>query len=221
MNLALRVVSGVVLVAVIAAALWIGTAAVAVVVGLGALIGAWELRGLLGRMGPTPPVWLTLPLSVFLSIRFVLPASDMAADWAFAAAVVVGLLAGLGLRQSFAGWALAVGGATYVGLCLGFWVAIYRWHIQDANHLGFRLVVLALAGAVIGDSAAYFVGSTIGRHPFFHSISPRKSLEGAIAGAVASLLVGALAGPWLIGISVPAGAGLGALMAVATWSSQR
>jgi phosphatidate cytidylyltransferase len=215
MNLALRVVSGVVLVAVIAAALWIGTAAVAVVVGLGALIGAWELRGLLGRMGPTPPVWLTLPLSVFLSIRFVLPASDMAADWAFAAAVVVGLLAGLGLRQSFAGWALAVGGATYVGLCLGFWVAIYRWHIQDANHLGFRLVVLALAGAVIGDSAAYFVGSTIGRHPFFHSISPRKSLEGAIAGAVASLLVGALAGPWLIGISVPAGAGLGALMAVA------
>ena len=206
MNLALRVVSGVVLVAVIAAALWIGTAAVAVVVGLGALIGAWELRGLLGRMGPTPPVWLTLPLSVFLSIRFVLPASDMAADWAFAAAVVVGLLAGLGLRQSFAGWALAVGGATYVGLCLGFWVAIYRW---------FRLVVLALAGAVIGDSAAYFVGSTIGRHPFFHSISPRKSLEGAIAGAVASLLVGALAGPWLIGISVPAGAGLGALMAVA------
>ena len=215
MNLALRVVSGFVLVAVIAAALWIGTPAVATVVGVSALIGAWELRGLLGRMGPTPPLWLILPLSVFLSIRFVLPASDMAADWAFAAAVVVGLLAGLVTRQSFTGWALAVGGATYVGLCLGFWVAIYRWHVTDANHLGFRLVVLALAGAVIGDSAAYFVGSAIGRHPFFHSISPRKSLEGAIAGAVASLLVGALAGPWLIGISLPLGAGLGALMAVA------
>ena len=215
MNLALRVVSGFVLVAVIAAALWIGTPAVATVVGVSALIGAWELRGLLGRMGPTPPLWLILPLSVFLSIRFVLPASDMAADWAFAAAVVVGLLAGLVTRQSFTGWALAVGGATYVGLCLGFWVAIYRWHLTDTNHLGFRLVILALAGAVIGDSAAYFVGSAIGRHPFFHSISPRKSLEGAIAGAVASLLVGALAGPWLIGISLPLGAGLGALMAVA------
>ena len=215
MNLAVRVVSGVVLVAIIAAALWIGTPAVAVVVGAGALIGAWELRGLLGRMGPTPPVWLIVPLSVWLGIRFVLPASDMAAEWAFAAAAVIGLLAGLFTRQSFAGWALAVGGATYVGLCLGFWVAIYRWHVPDANHLGFRLVVLALAGAVIGDSAAYFVGSAIGRHAFFHSISPRKSLEGAVAGAVASLLVGALAGPWLIGISVPLGAGLGALMAVA------
>ena len=95
MNLAVRVVSGVVLVAIIAAALWIGTPAVATVVGAGALIGAWELRGLLGRMGPTPPVWLILPLSVWLGIRFVLPASDMAADWAFAAAAVIGLLAGL------------------------------------------------------------------------------------------------------------------------------
>ena len=45
MNLALRVASGVVLVAVIAAALWIGTPAVAILVGAGALIGAWELRG--------------------------------------------------------------------------------------------------------------------------------------------------------------------------------
>lgn len=215
MNLALRVVSGAALVAVIAAALWIGTAAVAVVVGAGALVGAWELRGLLGRMGPTPPAWLILPLSVWLGIRFVLPAADMATDWALAAAVVVGLLAGLLTRQSFAGWALAVGGAVYVGLCLGFWVAIYRWHVPDPNHLGLRLVALSLAGAVVGDTAAYFVGSAIGRHPFFHSISPRKSLEGAVAGAVASILVGAIAGPWLIGISVPLGIGLGALITVA------
>ena len=49
-----------------------------------------------GASGPTPPVWLILPLSVWLGIRFVLPAADMATDWAFAAAVVVGLLAGLG-----------------------------------------------------------------------------------------------------------------------------
>jgi phosphatidate cytidylyltransferase len=146
----------------------------------------------------------------------VLPASDMATDWAFAAAAVVGLLAGIGTRERFTGWAAAVGGATYVGLCLGFWVAIYRWHAHDTTHLGLRLVALSLAGAVIGDSAAYFVGSAIGKHPFFHSISPRKSLEGAVAGAIAAVLVGTLAGPWLISISVPLGAGLGALIAIAS-----
>jgi phosphatidate cytidylyltransferase len=214
MNLALRVASGVVLVAVIAAALWIGTPAVAVFVGAGAVIGAWELRTLLGRIGALPPAWLMLPLALFLAIRFVLPASDMATDWAFAAAVVIGLLAGLGTRQSFAGWAAAVGGATYIGLCLGFWLAIYRWHIHDTTHLGLRLVALALAGAVCGDTVAYLVGSAIGRHPFFHSISPRKSVEGAVGGAVATVLVGAIAGPWLIGISVPLGALLGVLMAI-------
>jgi phosphatidate cytidylyltransferase len=215
MNLALRVTSGVVLVAVIAAALWIGTPAVAVFVAAGAVIGAWELRDLLGRIGTRPPAWLILPLTVFLAIRFVLPAPDTATDWAFAAAAVIGLLAGLGTRQSFAGWAVAIGGAAYIGLCLGFWVAIYRWHTHDSNHLGFRLVALALAGAVVGDTCAYFVGSAIGRHRFFPAISPRKSLEGAIAGALGSVVVGAVAGPWLIGISVPLGALLGAAMAVA------
>jgi len=215
MNLALRVVSGVILAGLIVAALWIGTPAVAVVLGLAALLGAWELRQLLARIGTAPPIWLILPLSVWLAIRFVLPGSDMAADWGFAAAAVLGLLGGIVIRQSFTGWALAVGGAAYVGLCLGFWLAIYRWHVPDTNHLGFRLVLLAVGGAVVGDTVAYFVGTAIGRHPFFHSISPRKSVEGAVAGALGSVLVGALAGPWLIGISLPLGAALGALMAVA------
>jgi phosphatidate cytidylyltransferase len=215
MNLALRVISGLILLAVLAAALWIGTPAVAVFVGAGALIGAWELRDLLGRIGTRPPVWLILPLTVFLAIRFVLPGSDMAADWAFAAAAVLGLLVELGTRESFAGWSAAVGGAAYVGLCLGFWIGLYRWHVPDSTHFGLRLVVLALAGAVCGDTAAYFVGSAIGRHRFFRSISPKKSVEGAVAGALASIIVGAAAGPWLIGISVPLGALLGVLMAVA------
>jgi phosphatidate cytidylyltransferase len=215
MNLALRVISGLVLVIVIAAALWIGTAAMATVVAAGAVIGAWELRALLGRSGATPPAWVILPLSLWLAVRFAVPSPDMAADWAFAAAAVLGLLVGLWTHQSFAGWALAVGGATYLGLCLGFWVAIYRWHVPDSTHLGLRLVALALAGAVVGDTAAYFVGTAIGRHGFFRSISPRKTAEGAAAGAVASVLVGAFAGPWLIGISLPLGAGLGALMAIA------
>jgi len=215
MNLTLRVISGLALIAVLAAALWIGTAALAAFVAAGAVIGAWELRNLLGRIGTTPPAWLILPLTLWLTIRFVLPAPDMATDWAFAAAAVLGLLAGLATHQGFAGWAVAVGGATYIGVCLGFWIAIYRWHVHDSTHLGLRLVALALAGAVVGDTAAYFVGTAIGRHQFFPSISPRKSMEGAIGGAIASVLVGAIAGPWLIGISVPLGALLGGLIAVA------
>jgi phosphatidate cytidylyltransferase len=215
MNLALRVISGLVLVAVLAAALWIGTPAVAVFVAVGAVIGAWELRNLLGHIGTSPPVWLILPLTLWLAIRFVLPAPDMATDWAFAAASVVGLLAGLGIGQSFAAWAVAVGGATYLGLCLGFWIAIYRWHAPDPTHLGFRLVGLAVAGAIGGDTIAYFVGGAIGRHRFFPTISPSKSLDGAVGGALASVLIGAIAGPWLIGISAPLGAVLGGLMAIA------
>ena len=64
--------------------------------------------------------------------------------------------------------------------------------------------------------AAQQVTSLKGGGVFFPSISPRKSVEGAVAGAVAAVLVGTLAGPWLIGMSVPLGAGLGALIAIAS-----
>ena len=59
------------------------------------------------------------------------------------------------------------------------------------------------------------MGSATGRRPFFRSISPKKTLEGAVAGAAGSILVGALAGPALVGLSAAAGVGLGALTAVA------
>jgi phosphatidate cytidylyltransferase len=40
------------------------------------------------------------------------------------------------------------------------------------------------------------VGSRIGRHPFFATISPHKTVEGAIAGVVASVIA------MLVGVSV-------------------
>ena len=79
MNLALRVVSGVVLAGLIVAALWIGTAR-----GRGWCWGSprCSVRGSFAssciRIGSSPPLWLILPLSVWLAIRFVFPAGDTA-----------------------------------------------------------------------------------------------------------------------------------------------
>jgi phosphatidate cytidylyltransferase len=94
-------------------------------------------------------------------------------------------------------------------------VGLYRWHAVDADHFGLRLVTLVVLAVVAGDTFAYFAGRALGRHPFFASISPKKTAEGAVAGAAAAILVGAFAGPALVSISIPAGAGLGALVAVA------
>lgn len=214
MNLLLRIVSGAVLLAVIALALWAGTAAVAVLIGAVALVGCYELSALLGRVELRPPAWLLYPLSLWLAIRLALPVAYQDAQWPLLAALTAGLLAAVATKTSFTRWSAAVAGSVYLGFGLSFFLALYLWP-SATDHFGLRLVGLVLLGVIAGDTAAYLAGSTLGRHPFFPSISPRKTVEGAIGGAAATLLVVLLAGPPLVGIASGAAAGLGALIAVA------
>lgn len=49
---------------------------------------------------------------------------------------------------------------------------------------GVCYIVLCLAGAWLGDSGAYFVGTFFGKHKLCPEISPKKTVEGAIGGVV-------------------------------------
>lgn len=214
MNLLLRVVSGAVLLAVIGLALWAGTAAVAVLVGAVVLVGCYELSGLLERIELRPPAWILYPLSLWLAIRLALPDAYQDAQWPLLAALTVGLLAAVATKTSFTRWSAAVGGSVYLGFGLSFFLALYLWP-SATDRFGVRLVGLVLLAVIAGDTAAYLAGSAVGRHPFFASISPRKTVEGAVAGALATMLVVLVAAPPLVGIGIAAAAGLGVVIAVA------
>jgi CDP-diglyceride synthetase len=113
-------------------------------------------------------------------------------------------------------WAAAVGGALYIGLTLGYYFALFRWHpAPDADRFGLRIVCVTLAGAMLGDTMALFTGSRFGRHPFFPRVSPRKTLEGALGGAAATLVAIAVGMPWLVGLAIWQAVLLGAAVAVA------
>jgi phosphatidate cytidylyltransferase len=58
----------------------------------------------------------------------------------------------------------------------------------DATH-GVCYVILCLAGAWLGDSGAYFVGTFLGKHKLCPEISPKKTVEGAIGGVLTVGLV--------------------------------
>jgi phosphatidate cytidylyltransferase len=65
------------------------------------------------------------------------------------------------------------------------------------------------------DTAAYFVGVTIGRHKLWPRLSPKKTWEGTIGGWVAATLLGGMLALWLpLSKSLVYGAGLGALCGV-------
>lgn len=67
--------------------------------------------------------------------------------------------------------------------------------IKDTNSIhGVFYVGLSLGGAWVADSAAYFVGTALGKHKLCPEISPKKTVEGAVGGIVITGLIFALAG---------------------------
>jgi len=68
--------------------------------------------------------------------------------------------------------------------------------------VGRYLLLFSLVITWIGDSAAYFVGRAIGKHPFAPHLSPKKTWEGAAASFLGSILIAiALAGSHLVNIA--------------------
>ena len=102
-------------------------------------------------------------------------------------------------------------GALYVGL-LGFIARLGSTGsaIDPGSPLGGlgaeRAWILLLVLVVWAfDTFAYFAGRRFGRHGFMRHISPSKTVEGVVGGAVAAAIVGALlvaavGRPWLAGL---------------------
>lgn len=80
---------------------------------------------------------------------------------------------------------------------------------------GKRIFLGAVVPAVIADAAAWFTGSRFGAHPLAPSISPAKTWEGVIGGAVAAIVAGAVLGAEVSPWDLRHGLELGVVIAIA------
>ena len=83
-----------------------------------------------------------------------------------------------------------VTGSIYVGWAFGYHLLLLR---QIGDQLGSSLVFFLLATVWCGDSGAYLIGSSFGKHKLCPAISPRKTIEGAVAGLIAGTAGGLVA----------------------------
>jgi len=135
-----------------------------------------------------------------------MPAPDLVLT--VGAALILSAPLARGGRPDVARTAYTLLAVVYVGWLLGYTIRLH-WLADGAAR------VLFLAGVTwSGESAAYLLGSAIGRHQLAPVVSPRKTVEGSIAQLVVSVAAGFLLGAWLLPwcpgtVSAAAGALLG------------
>ncbi len=126
-------------------------------------------------------------------------------------AMSLALLITLGLQLTNAGkrrfgdWAVSFAGGLYIGWTCGL-IAALRESENGAWWLLLTLVTVWLA-----DSGAYAFGRLLGKHKLAPAISPSKTWEGYIGGALTALAGGALVG-WVGPLGLLSGIAVGGLV---------
>jgi phosphatidate cytidylyltransferase len=180
-----------------------GGAPLAALLAIAAAIGAWEYFRMARAIGEQPMDELgialagLIPLAVharFLGIQ--VPAVSLGAV-AFAGVLAIAIWRRGVTGRPLGSTATTLTGAIYTGGMLSFGYAL-RYHpfaFADATVAGRKIAAGALLLMVpmlitwSSDTGAYAVGRLMGRHKLIPSVSPGKTVEGAIGGVIASALV--------------------------------
>jgi phosphatidate cytidylyltransferase len=184
------------------------------------VVGCLEMFDMLRKGGYHPAPWIGVPWAVMLFLagwdpQLVQRSSISITGWLTGPAVglidlvsfplTVVLLGGFVIMLTYSlfvvdrpidTWLATSMVAIYLGVTLGQVVSLRFL----AN--GFWYVMFGLLVTWANDSAAYFVGVTLGRHKLWPRLSPKKTWEGTIGGFVAATAAGA----WLA-VVMPVGIG--------------
>ncbi len=188
----IRILSGLVLAALVVAAVWLlpplGLLAVAQIV---LWLAFFEYARLAESLGVR--MWKAVA-------GFATAATCIAVAWpgASSEAVLIAALLALGALSVgaarvgvdvLAGMLAGLFAPLYLGLPLGALVAVRELAGREA-------LLLLLLTVVVSDTAQFYSGSLAGRHRLAPVISPKKTVEGAIGGFVFGVAAFALVGIW-------------------------
>ncbi len=176
-----------------------------------AAAGQWEFTGMFERAGIRTRRVLGLVGGIAVTASFALPVSERVA---FTAVLLVVLAAALWRpRGEPIAWEpMAI---TVFGICYVNWLLGYGFWLRDLP-FGREWVLLLIWVTWLGETAAYLVGWSMGRHPLAPVISPKKTIEGAAAQLLVSILAAIVGQAWFFNAlprwhAVVVGALLGAI----------
>ncbi len=182
--------------------------------------GLWEFYGLLEAKGFQPAreigVFCGLALTWYAYFR-----GGMYLNFLLTGALLLLMTVALiraSVEQAVLNISSTIFGVLYVG-----WLGSHFVLLRELPRLGgldyemgARFVFLAVLLTWACDTGAYFVGRAFGRHPLFPRVSPKKTWEGALGGAVFAVVAGVIAQATFASyLSLPVSIALALLAAVA------
>lgn len=149
------------------------------------LLALWEYLELVARTGSAPPRWPVYAVALGLwAVATWFPRHLMPA--VIGGALVL-FVSALGRRHAAAEILPASAASSfallYIGVPFAFLLDLFAWH-------GHWIVLCLFLLVWVGDTAAYFVGRTLGRHKLAPVLSPGKTVEGTAASLAATVALG-------------------------------
>ncbi|MEZ4868925.1 MAG: phosphatidate cytidylyltransferase [Caldilineaceae bacterium] len=184
--MATRIIVGLVALPLVILPIWFGGLWYALTVLAIALIGGYEFFTLLttGGYHPSIPIGLLwLALLVFCGLQ---PGMPLLPTTLTAGFIITFFYAFFQLDTPINTWLATSIGALYLGVMMGQLLALRQLE-YGMWWVGFGLLI-----TWSNDTAAYFVGSTWGKHKLWPRLSPRKTWEGTVSGWLCAALMGAL-----------------------------
>lgn len=164
-----------------------------------ALLALWELYRLASARGLRCHRLLGAVVAVLVLASFAFEEFDV--RYALAFGLIALPLASL-RRGGDWGPALAEIGATFfiasfVGVLFGYLIGLRTIDdLPKGEETGSDLVFLLFFVVWGSDTAAYYVGTRLGRRPLAPLVSPKKTVEGAVGGVLGALLAAFVARGW-------------------------
>ena len=181
-----RIITGTCLTAALIVTLWAGGLVFSVAYMITICLSMYEVIHVMGEAGHKPvqwPCWLCLIASIPLfhfvgSVSLLMPL----VGGAFMLVAAMVLFRGEPKLEDIMVSALPLISVLLPGLCM--------LGLQNAPRRSDQLLLIMLAFGVplFGDTLAYFIGSRIGRRKLCPTVSPNKTVEGAAAGLVGSVV---------------------------------
>lgn len=186
--------------------LWSGSVlGFTILIAAASLISAWELMGIVTTDAPNRILQCVASLGTlgFCLVLLLGSTPEAAADGHWVLLSAVGALIAVFITALFTfkenrEVTLHVGAGAMALIYAGALPATLGLLFRDTGAAGGAWVFMAMAVVWGGDTGAYFAGRAFGKHKLAPRVSPKKTIEGAVGGMLASVLVALVFKQWML-----------------------